>query len=111
MLREIVEETQIAVVVNNLYALNFNTEKIIGGGLNVYNLYSACYFNLSYIQGEGGDYKMPYMTMRHCPMKSHLNANCKNCPYKDGYEYVMQNGKRLKLRRIKMSSCTFELRD
>ncbi len=111
LLKEIVEETKVTIVANNLYALNFNTEKIIGGGLNVFNLYSAKYFGLPYIQAEGDEFKMPYMTMRHCPMKSHLYANCNNCPYKEGYEYVMQNGRRFKLRRIKMSSCTFELRD
>jgi len=44
-------------------------------------------------------------------MKSNLKVSCKNCPYKQGYEYVMQNVRRFKLRRIKMSSCTFELRD
>ena len=110
LLKQIVEKTKIAVVVNNPYALNFNTEKIIGGGMNVFNSYSANYFNLPFIQAESDSFKMPYMTLRHCPMKSHLNANCNNCPYKDGYEYVMQNGKRFKLRRIKMSSCTFELR-
>ncbi|MBO5948077.1 hypothetical protein J6Q66_04500, partial [bacterium] len=87
-----------------------NTEKIIGGGMNVFNSYSANYFNLPFIQAEGDSFKMPYMTLRHCPMKSHLNANCNNSPYKLGYEYVMQNGKRFKLRRMKMSSCTFELR-
>ena len=111
MLSEIVEETKIAIIVNNPYALNFNTETIIGGGMNIYNSYSAMHFNLPYIQAEGGEYKMPYMTLRHCPMKSNLGATCKNCPYKEGYEYIMQNGRRFKLRRIKMSSCTFELRD
>jgi len=110
-LKHIVEETKIAVVVNNLYALDFNTEKIIGGGMNIYNTYTADYFDLKYIKAEGGEYKMPYMTMRHCPMKSNLKVSCKNCPYKQGYEYVMQNVRRFKLRRIKMSSCTFELRD
>jgi len=96
--------------VNNSYALHFNTEKIIGGGMNVYNSYSANYFNLPYIQAEGDTYKMPYMTLMHCPMKNLLKANCGNCPYKEGYEYVIQNGRRFKLRRIKISSCTFELR-
>ena len=111
LLRDIVEKTKVAVIVNNLYALSFNTEKIVGGGLNVYNSYTANYFNLPYIQAEGEDYQMPYMTLRHCPMKSHLNTNCNNCHYKEGYEYVMQNGRRFKLRRIKLSSCTFELRE
>lgn len=111
MLKEVVEKTNISVVVNNLYALNFDTEKIVGGGLNVFNSFTANYFDLPFIVAEGEDYKMPYMTLRHCPMKSHLNANCSNCPYKDGYEFVMQNGKRFKLRREKMSSCTFYLTD
>ena len=110
MLKEIVEKTKVGIVVNNYYALSFDTEKIIGGGMNVFNSYSAKYFNLPFIQSEGKEFKMPYMTLRHCPMKSNLSANCVNCPYKDGYEYVMQNGRRFKLRRIKMSSCTFELR-
>ena len=109
--KQIVEKTKIAVVVNNLYALNFDTEKIIGGGINVYNSYTANYLNLPYIKAEGGTFKMPYMTMRHCPMKQHLNADCAHCPYKDGYYYKMQSGKKLKLKRIKMSSCTFYLTD
>ena len=111
MLQKIVNKTKIAIVVNNSYALNFNTEKVIGGGMNVFNFYTANYLGLPFIQAEGGIYKMPYMTMRHCPMKAHLNANCNNCPYKEGYEYVMQNGKRFKLRRQKMSTCSFELID
>lgn len=111
ILKDIIEKLGITIVVNNLYALNFNTEKIIGGGMNIYNLYSASYFNLPYIQAESGEYKMPYMTLRHCPMKSNMGASCNNCPYKEGYEYVMQNGRRFNLRRIKMSSCSFELRD
>ena len=110
-LKTIVEKTGVGIVVNNLYAMSFNTEKVVGGGLNVLNSHSSNYFNLPFIQAEGTDYKMPYMTLRHCPMKEHLNANCANCPYKEGYEYVMQNGRRFKLRRIKMNSCSFELRD
>lgn len=110
-LKEIVEKTKVSVVINNLYALDFDTEKIVGGGLNVFNSFTASYFNLPFIQAEGDEFKMPYMTMRHCPMKSHLNANCSNCPYKKGFEYVMQNGRRFKLIRQKMSSCTFYLVD
>ena len=109
MLKEIVEKTKVSVVVNNLYALNFNTEKIIGGGLNVYNSYTANYFNLPYIAAEGDEYKMPYITMRHCPMKQHVNGNCTNCPYKNGYYYKMQNGNILKLKRKKLTECTFYL--
>ena len=111
-LKEIVEKTKISIVVNNLYALSFDTEKIIGGGMNVYNSYSSGYFKLPYLNAEGeNNFKMPYMTLRHCPMKQHLKANCANCPYKNGYKYKMQNGKILKLKRTKLSSCTFTLTD
>ena len=111
-LKEIVEKTKIAVVVNNLYALDFNTEKIIGGGMNVFNSYSATYFNLPFIKAEGEDsFFMPYMTLRHCPMKQHLGGNCANCPYKDGYKYKMANGNVMKLKRVKLSTCTFQLTD
>ena len=112
MLKNIVGETQIAVLVNNMYAINFNTEKIIGGGMNVFNAYSADYYNLPYLCAEGENaIKMTYMTLRHCPMKQHLNGNCANCPYQDGYVYKMQNGRTVNLKRIKMSTCTFYLTD
>lgn len=110
-LRKIVEKTKVGVVVNNLYGLEFDAEKIVGGGMNVYNSYTAKYFNLPYISAENGTFKMPYMTLRHCPMKEHLNASCNNCPYQDGYKYVMDNGNTLKLKRLKMSTCTFYLTD
>lgn len=110
MLKEIVEKTGVAVVVNNLYALNFETEKIIGGYMNVFNAYSADYFDLPYIASEGDNKtSMPYMTLRHCPMKQHLGANCANCPFKDGYVYKMPNGTELKLKRKKLTTCTFYL--
>ena len=111
LLTEIINKTQMSIVVNNVYALNFNTEKIIGGGMNIYNSYSANFFNLPYIKAENAEFKMPYMTLRHCPMKQHLKADCKNCPYKDGYYYTMPSGKKLKLKRKKLSSCTFYLTD
>ena len=111
LLKDIVEKTKISIIINNFYALDFNAEKTIGGGMNIYNSLSAKYFNLPYIQAEGDNFKMPYMTLRHCPMKNLLNANCDNCPYKEGFEYVMQNGKRFKLIRQKLSTCTFLLKD
>lgn len=110
-LKNIINKTKVAVVVNNLYGFDFETEKIVGGGMNVYNSYTASYFDLPYIKAEGGEFKMPYMTMRHCPMKEHLKANCANCPFKDGYTYTMESGKTLNLKRVKMSTCTFYLTD
>ena len=111
-LKNIVENLKIKVVVNNAYALDFNTEKVIGGGMNVYNNYTANYYGCEYLSAEGeNSVSMPYMTLRHCPMKEHLNATCSNCPYKEGYTYTMQNGKVLKLKRKKLSTCTFYLED
>lgn len=110
-LKTIVDKTKIGVVANNLYALDFNTKIVAGGGLNIYNDYSAGYFNLPFILAERGEGRMPYMTLRFCPMKEYLKADCKNCPYKDGYYYKMQNGKVLNLKRKKLSSCTFYLTD
>lgn len=108
-LKNIVEKNKISIVINNFYALSFDTKKYIGWGMNVYNSYSANYFSLPYIQAENGQESAPYMTLRHCPMKEHLNANCSNCPYKQGYEYVLDSGKRFQLKRKKLSTCTFYL--
>jgi len=110
ILKHIVDKTQIAVMVNNLYALNFEAEKFAGGGLNIYNTHSANYFGLPYVVAEGENImSMPYMTLRHCPIKQHIGGDCTNCRYKNGYEYKMSNGKYLKLKRVKISSCTFML--
>lgn len=110
-LKDISKKTNIALVVNNLYAIDFEGEKIIGGGMNIFNNVSASFFSLPYLSAENNTFKMPYMTLRHCPMKEHLNADCTNCPYKDGYYYKMDNGTILKLKRHKMSTCTFYLTD
>lgn len=110
-LRENVEKLKIKIVVNNPYALEFKTEKIIGPGMNVYNSFSANYFNLPFIKAEGGNFKMPYMTLRHCPIKQHLKCDCSNCKFKQGFTYKMNNGRMLKLKRVKIKSCTFYLQD
>jgi len=112
LLKEIIKETNVSVVANNYYALHFNTETIIGAGLNVYNFVSASIFNKPVITAESNisnKITFPYMTLRHCPMKEHLNASCKSCPFNDGYLYNMDNGTKLKLKRKKLSTCTFYL--
>ncbi len=109
MLRNLIEKTHIAIMINNLYALSFDTKIHIGGGMNVYNNYTAEYLSAPYLTAEKSDFKLPYMTLRHCPMKEHLSADCSHCPYKDGYYYKMENGTILKLKRVKMSTCTFYL--
>lgn len=111
-LRDLVEKNKIAVLANNLYALDFNTKIYLGGGMNVYNNFSASVFGLPFIPAENIEqHTMPYMTLRHCPMKEHLHANCGNCPYHNGYEFVLNTGKRFKLKRKKLSTCTFYLTD
>lgn len=112
ILEDIINKTGIKIVANNLYAMQFNTEKIIGGGLNVFNVYTAELFNSKVIKAEGEkSIKFQYMTLRHCPFKNNLGANCNKCPYEKGYSYRLENGKELKLKRKKLSDCTFYLTD
>lgn len=112
ILKNIVEKTNINIVANNYYALSLKTQKVAGWGLNVFNNISANVLGIPVVSCEGeGFAKMqaPFMTLRHCPMKSHLHANCSNCPYHEGYYYVLESGKALKLARKKLSTCTFYL--
>lgn len=111
-LKNIIEKTHINIVANNYYALAFPTQKVAGAGLNVFNNISANVLDMPVVCAEGEGFpKMPapFMTLRHCPMKSHLHASCSNCPYHEGYYYVLDSGKTLKLTRKKLSSCTFYL--
>lgn len=111
-LKQVISETKIGIIANNYYALNLTDNVIIGAGLNVYNSYTAAFLNKPFFTAEsdlGERIDFPFMTLRHCPMKSHLNATCANCPHKDGYTYKMDNGKVLKLKRKKLSTCTFYL--
>lgn len=112
LLKNIIEKTHINIVANNYYALAFPTQKVAGAGLNVFNNISANVLDMPVVCAEGEGFpKMPapFMTLRHCPMKSHLHANCSNCPYHEGYYYVLESGKTLKLTRKKLSTCTFYL--
>ncbi len=115
LLDDILSDTRLGIVVNNLYGFKYPNKKIAGAGLNIYNKVSAQYFDSPYMVAENtlmGDItKMPYMTLKHCPFKNHLNANCTACPYKDGYTYKMPDGTTFKLTRTKLNSCTFYLTD
>ena len=114
LLKEIIKSTGVKIVANNYYALTLSDDAIIGGGLNVYNTYLANLYDRPIIFAESdieSKTPFPYMTLRHCPMKNHLNASCNNCPYQDGYSLVMDSGKKLKLKRKKLSTCTFYLTD
>lgn len=110
-LKNLVEKNNITVMVQNAYALSFDTKKYLGGGMNVYNSWTAKYFDLPFVAGENGQYKMPYMTMRHCPIKEHLNGSCVDCPFDNNFAYRLESGKVFRLRRKKLDSCTFYLTD
>ncbi len=113
-LKELIEKTKVKIVANNMYAMGFETEIVVGGGLNVFNAQTAQYFGKSFIVAEGDvgeKIDFPYMTLRHCPMKSNLGATCDKCPYAQGYYFRMQNGKKLRLKRKKLATCTFYLTD
>ncbi len=112
LLKQIIESTGVKIVANNYYALNFNAEKIIGGGLNVYNSYTASELNLPVISAEGNLFlraDFAYMTLRHCPFKNHAGADCSSCPYEKGYTLTGDDGKIMKIKRKKLTSCTFYL--
>ncbi len=110
MIENIIKETGVKIVANNYYALSFDTEKIIGFGLNVYNNFTAKELNLPFIPAENcKEFNAPFMTLRHCPIKANANGSCKNCAYHDNYKYKMENGRELKLKRKKLSTCTFYL--
>ena len=114
LLKEIIAKTGIGVVANNYYALGLSKDLIIGSGLNAYNTYTANVLGAPIMVAEGELCQIQpfaYMTLRHCPMKEHLNCSCEKCVYTDGYEYVTDSGKVLKLKRKKLSSCTFYLTD
>lgn len=112
LLEEIVSKTKVGVVATNLYALLFKTNLVAGGELNIYNSVSANFLNIPILSAENNlstKVEVPFMTLKHCPMKEHLGAKCSACPYTNGFKYVMQNGKTFSLKRKKLSSCTFYL--
>ncbi|MBE5733733.1 MAG: U32 family peptidase [Clostridiales bacterium] len=115
LLQDVITKSGISVVANNYYALLLPNVKVIGGGLNVYNSVSASeYSGKKIISAESGVIEktpFPVMTLRHCPLKAHLNSTCDKCLYQDGFSYVLESGKSYKLKRKKLSTCTFYLVD
>ena len=114
VLKNIIANCNLSVIANNYYALSLTDNFIVGAGLNVYNHQSASIFDKPVITTESNisaRINFPYMTLRHCPFKNHLGASCAKCPYKEDFQYRMENGTILKLKRKKMSSCTFYLTD
>ena len=114
LLKGIISATGIGVVVNNYYALTLTDNFIVGAGLNVYNSYSASELDKPFFSAESDAFKrqnFAYMTLRHCPLKCILSSSCDKCPYEQGYVYKSDDGKAMKLKRKKLSTCTFYLTD
>ena len=114
MLKDLIEKTGVGVVANNYYALSFSSDTVAGAGLNVYNKHSAALMNIPFITAESNISEridFPFMTLRHCPIKAHVGGSCDKCLYSDGYEYRLESGKVMKLKRKKLSTCTFYLFD
>ena len=112
LLKEIIDKTKIKVIANNYYALNLTDDFVCGPMLNVYNSISASFLDKPIVVAESEITKKvpaPFMTLRHCPIKQNTGHDCKTCKYNNNYYFVMQNGKKLKLTRKKLSSCTFYL--
>lgn len=112
LLQNIIEKTQTNIIANNYYALAFKTQIVAGWGLNVFNNISANVLGVPTVGAECEVFpkmQAPFMTLRHCPMKSNMGANCSNCPYHEGFSYQMDYGKIMFLKRKKLCSCTFYL--
>lgn len=112
IIENIVKKTNINIVANNYYALSFKTHIVAGWGLNVFNNISANVLGIPVVSCEGENFikmQAPFMTLHHCPIKTHLFASCSNCPYHKGFYYVLESGKQLLLSRKKLSTCTFYL--
>ena len=116
----ILAHTGVGIVAHNYYALGFDCPILVGSGLNVYNSVTAALYAgpsplWPRIQGivapQCGGILAPYMTLRHCPLKAHLGADCAHCPYQEGmYDYLFEN-KVLRLKRKRLADCTFYLTD
>ncbi len=114
LLKSIINETGVKIVANNYYALTFSCDKVIGPALNVYNSHCASLYRLPVMTAESFvservDY--PYMTLRHCPLKSHDHSSCDKCTYSGDIKLKMESGKVMRLKRKKLSTCTFYLTD
>ncbi len=112
LLKNIIEKLNVKFIANNYYALEFNAPKVIGPALNIYNDITKKLLGGDFLTAErdfNSYVPYPYMTLRHCPYKNHLNADCKKCPHDNKYYYLANNGKKLNLKRKKLSTCTFYL--
>lgn len=115
---------KVIFVANNIYALAYARNHVIwaGAGLNVVNDKSKSFLkNLGVAEiigsfekclGGGNDvYKIsdfPLMTLTSCPIKVLYNNDCNACKFTKNLNYT-GDGFSLKVRRVKIKNCYFEL--
>lgn len=129
LIEKVIKQTSLGVVANNLYALNFDCDIIIGQFVNIYNSYTILAlknlhnFDNAFIeeltekqqQNLHTDIALAtrekvYMTLLHCPFKQNVGGSCADCRCTDA-SYTMGNGKKFKIFRKKTHDCVFELKD
>lgn len=119
----------IGVMANNIYGLCFaklGYKTIVGYQMNVTNMYTAKVLvdlgaeaftksiekDLSKSMTAGHNYvgRPTIMTFCHCPYKTVYNYDsCKECEYSEGLKYKAEDNKTYNIRRIRCTSCYFEL--
>lgn len=120
-------KTYDGIVANNIFCLQFAKEWglkcIAGTGLNIFNHYSKQNINADYYiaspenSNELKDMflysygKFALMTVKFCPFSVSNQTDCKKCLYKTDVKYIDDHNKKLKIRRIKLSRCYFQLLD
>ena len=113
-LKEIIDNTKISIVANNYYAITLTDDFVVGGGLNVYNKRAAAVYDKPIISAESQVERrsdFAYMTLRHCPIKEHFGGDCANCKYSNDFTLKSEGGRAMKIKRKKLSTCTFYLTD
>lgn len=116
-------KTYDGLVANNVYGLElanqFDMQCIAGLGLNIYNQYTIGSLRAKYFIASPENYKdlnnafvyafgkLPLMTIKFCPFKN----NCSSCSYDNNYCLKDDHNKLLKIRRVRLSRCYFQLLD
>ena len=130
LITKALQNTNLGVVANNLYALNFDCKMIGGQFLNVYNSYTIkalqqlhaldTIFVEELSDGEVEDLQTDvcllrrecvYMTLLHCPFKQNAKCDCATCTYSPNAKLTINSGKKFSIKRKKTASCIFLLKD
>ncbi len=130
LIKEALNQTNLGAVVNNLWALDLDCNKLGGQFLNMYNSFAikalqqitdlkavfveelkeeqinALKTNTPILRRE-----RVYMTLLHCPFKQNFNCDCASCKYADNASFTINSGKKFKVKRKKTATCVFLLKD